>query len=346
MLIFLKPLLLSGFKNIYKERVCGVIVVTGGAGFIGSCLTAALNARGRHDIIIVDHYEDADEPKKKNLFNKRYQRFYEKSEFLKLLKRDQLDFDVECILHMGACSSTLLQDADYFESNNFQYSCVVAQWALKNHARLIYASSAATYGDGTLGYDDDESLISKLQPLNLYGVSKQKFDCWVMEHGLQRQMTGLKFFNVFGPNEYHKGDMRSVVARSYDRLMTEGKMFLYKSYNPQYKDGGQMRDFIYVKDAVDVMMFLMDHPHINGIFNLGTGEAKTWNELALALFAAVSKPPHIEYIDMPEIMRPRYQYFTQAKMDKLRNAGYTKAFTPLPEAVKDYAGYLKNKSYW
>jgi len=247
---------------------------------------------------------------------------------------------------MGACSSTTLQDADYFEKNNFEYSCVVAQWALKNNARLIYASSAATYGDGFLGYSDDESLIPQLAPLNLYGASKQKFDRWVLDKGVQTKMTGLKFFNVFGPNEYHKGDMKSVVAKAYDRVVSQGKISLFKSYNPKYKDGEQMRDFIYVKDVVDVVMFLMEHPTINGIFNLGTGQARTWNAFALALFAAVNKEPHIEYIEMPEILRGRYQYFTQADMVKLRKVGYTKTFTPLEDAVKNYCGYLKNQSYW
>ena len=323
-----------------------MIVVTGGAGFIGSCLVAELNTRGRQDIIVVDDYQGDADHKKKNLAGKRYQRYYDKSEYLKLLKRDSFDFDVECILHMGACSSTILQDADYFEKNNFQYSCSVAQWALKNNARLIYASSAATYGDGALGYGDEESLIPKLVPLNLYGASKQKFDRWVLDNGYQTQMTGLKFFNVFGPNEYHKGDMRSVVAKAYERVVSQGQISLFKSYNPRYKDGEQMRDFIYVKDAVDVVMFLIENPAINGIFNLGTGQARTWNQLALALFAAVGQKPHIEYIEMPEILRERYQYFTQAQMAKLRQAGYTKAFTPLEDAIKDYCGYLKNRSYW
>jgi len=332
-----------------------VIVVTGAAGFIGSCLVAELNSRGRHDLILVDHFEGDSiaeqgtgniDPKKKNLAGKRYQRYYDKAEYLKLLLRDQFDFDVETILHMGACSSTTLQDAAYFEKNNYEYSCSVARWALKNNARLIYASSAATYGDGRLGYSDEASLIPQLKPLNLYGESKQKFDQWVLEQGYQDKMTGLKFFNVFGPNEYHKGEMKSVVSKSYDRVVAEGKMSLFKSYNPKYKDGEQMRDFIYVKDAVDVVLFFMEHRETNGIFNLGTGQARTWNDVAFALFTAVGLAPKIEYIDMPEILRGRYQYFTQADMTKLRNAGYTKTFSPLEDAIKDYCGYLSTKSYW
>ena len=323
-----------------------MIVVTGAAGFIGSCLVAELNSRGRNDLIIVDDLSGEEDPKKKNLAAKRYLRYYDKAEYLKLLKRDLFDFDVECILHMGACSSTTLQDADYFEKNNYEYTCTVAQWALKNNARLIYASSAATYGDGELGYKDDESLVPLLKPLNLYGKSKQKFDEWVLKQGLQDKMIGLKFFNVFGPNEYHKDDMRSVVSKAYERVVNEGKMSLFKSYNPKYKDGEQMRDFIYVKDAVDVVMFFMDHPAINGIFNLGTGRARSWNDLASALFCAVGRTANIEYIPMPEVLRSRYQYFTQADMTKLRKVGYTKSFTSLEDAVKDYCGYLSTKRYW
>jgi ADP-L-glycero-D-manno-heptose 6-epimerase len=323
-----------------------VIVVTGAAGFIGSCLVAELNSRGRYDLILVDDLSGEDDPKKQNLAAKRYQRYYDKAEYLKLLKRDLFDFDVECILHMGACSSTTLQDADYFEKNNFEYTCTVAQRALKNDARLIYASSAATYGDGELGYSDDESLIPRLQPLNLYGESKQKFDKWVLERGFQSKMTGLKFFNVFGPNEYHKADMKSVVSKAYDRVKTEGKMSLFKSYNPKYKDGEQMRDFIYVKDAVDVVMFFMENPSINGIFNLGTGRARTWNDLANALFRAVGRTSNIEYVEMPEVLRGRYQYFTQADMTKLRKVGYTKTFTSLEDAVEDYCGYLSTRRCW
>ncbi len=322
-----------------------MIVITGAAGFIGSCLVAELNKRGRQDLIVVDHYDDDNDPKKRNLAGKRYVRYYDKAEFLKLIRRDQFDFDVEAVLHMGACSSTTLQDAEYFKQNNLEYSCQVALWALKNNIRLIYASSAATYGDGEQGYDDKEASIPLLKPLNLYGESKQQFDCWVLEHGYQGKMVGLKFFNVFGPNEYHKEDMKSVVAKSYDRVVSEGKMVLFKSYHPMYADGQQKRDFIYVKDVVDVIFFFMDNQKVNGIFNLGTGQARTWNDLAGSLFSAVGKKVNIEYIDMPEILKPRYQYFTQARMDRLRQAGYLKSFTSLEDAVKDYCGYLDGKKY-
>ena len=323
-----------------------MIVVTGAAGFIGSCLVARLNELKRQDIIAVDHYDGDDDIKKKNLAGKKYVRYFDKAEYLKLLRRDQFDLDIECIFHMGACSSTTLQDAAYFQSNNFEYSCVVAEWAVKYKARLIYASSAATYGDGSQGYSDDETKISRLKPLNLYGESKQKFDQWVLERGFQDRMVGVKFFNVFGPNEYHKEDMKSVIAKAYDRAVAEGKMKLFKSYNPKYKDGEQMRDFIYVKDAVEALLFFMEHRQVNGIFNLGSGHARTWNDVARALFAAIGKPAAIEYIEMPEILKPRYQYFTEADMGKLRKAGYVKTFLPLQDAVRDYCGYLKNKTVW
>jgi ADP-L-glycero-D-manno-heptose 6-epimerase len=287
-----------------------MIVVTGAAGFIGSCLVAKLNEMGCNDLIVVDHYDNDQDQKKRNLVGKKYVRYFDKAEYLKLLRRDAFDFDVSCIFHIGACSSTTLQDADYFEKNNFEYSCEVAKWALKYNARLIYASSAATYGDGECGYSDDEGMIPNLKPLNLYGLSKQKFDLWVLNNQYQNKMIGLKFFNVFGPNEYHKEDMRSVVAKAYDGVVAEGRMKLFKSYKKEFKDGEQKRDFVYVKDVVDVMIFLMEHPEVNGVFNVGTGKASTWNELARALFNATGQESSIEYVEMPEILKPRYQYFT------------------------------------
>jgi len=319
-----------------------VIVITGGAGFIGSCIVSRLNALGRYDLIVVDHWNDL---KKNNLKDKKFLQYFDKKEFLDVLRNDKVDDKVQCIIHMGAESSTTLNDERYFTENNFDYSCHVARWALKNRARLIYASSAATYGDGSLGYKDDEDSIPLLKPLNLYGQSKQKFDEWVLEHKAFDKVVGLKFFNVFGPNEYHKGDMQSVVAKSYQRLMRDGKMALFKSYHPQYSDGEQRRDFIYIKDAVDIMMYFFDHPQINGLFNVGSGLARSWNDLARALFKAVNKPAVIEYIEMPQTLKPRYQYFTRAEIEKLKNVGYTKPFTPLEDAVKDYVGYLKDHRY-
>ena len=315
-----------------------MIIITGGAGFIGSCVVSRLNTLGHSDLIVVDHLNEL---KNKNLEGKKFLHYFDKKDFLELLKDDRVDLEVRCIIHLGACSSTTLDDARYFEENNFAYSCHVADWALKHQARLIYASSAATYGDGSSGYQDEESSLRQLKPLNLYGQSKQKFDEWVFHHHAFDKIAGLKFFNVFGPNEYHKGEMRSVIAKAYDKVVSEGKISLFKSYNPKYKDGEQQRDFIYVKDSVDIVMYFFEHPEVNGLFNIGTGRARTWNDLAQALFTAVNKPAKIEYIDMPEAMRPKYQYFTQAQMQKLRNAGYQKPFTTLEEAVKDYVGYLK-----
>lgn len=320
-----------------------MIVVTGAAGFIGSCIVAKLNERGIDDLILVDHLDDG--LKEKNLENKKHAQYYDKKDFLELVQQNQLDASIESIIHMGACSSTTLQDAQYYEENNFEYTRTLAQWALANNVRFIYASSAATYGDGSAGYCDDEATIRQCVPLNLYGESKQKFDEWVLDNGHIDKIVGLKFFNVFGPNEYHKGDMRSVVAKAYEGVAKEGVISLFKSYKADYGDGQQKRDFIYVKDAVDVVLFFVNNPAINGIFNVGTGEARTWNALAESLFKAVGKPANINYIEMPEILQDKYQYFTEADMAKLRNAGYTEPFTSLEDAVSDYAGYLKDCSY-
>ncbi|HSV43884.1 MAG TPA: NAD-dependent epimerase/dehydratase family protein, partial [Candidatus Bathyarchaeia archaeon] len=204
---------------------------------------------------------------------------------------------------------------------------------------------ASTYGDGTFGYDDDEAKIPQLQPLNLYGWSKQKFDCWVLEQGVRDQVVGLKFFNVFGPNEYHKGEMRSVINKAYPVVAKEGKISLFKSYRPDFADGEQKRDFIYIRDAVDVVIFFYEHPDIHGIYNVGTGVARSWNDLAKAMFVAAGKPVHIDYIEMPVSLREHYQYFTQASVDKLRHVGFKSAFMSLEDAVKDYVRYLSTNSY-
>lgn len=321
-----------------------MIVVTGGAGFIGSCIVARLNADGYNELVIVDHLSDGD-GKKENLKNKNYLKYYDKDEFLDLIVKDQMKSKITAMIHMGACSSTTLEDADYYEKNNFQYSCHMAQWSFNHKARFIYASSAATYGDGRFGYKDDDETMRRLKPLNLYGKSKQKFDAWVMKSGYLNQAVGLKFFNVFGPNEYHKGDMRSIIAKSYDRVAREGKMGLFKSYKKEYADGEQKRDFIYVKDAVDVVMYFLKNPQINGIYNVGTGRARTWNDLAKALFTAVGKKLNIEYIEMPDNLKDKYQYITQADMTKLRQVGYGKPFTSLENAVQDYVKYLRTGAH-
>ena len=322
-----------------------MIVVTGGAGFIGSCVIAQLNAIGWKEIIIVDETL-GNNPRHENIKDKDYVEYIEKDVFLKAVLADKVHPKVEMVIHMGACSSTTGTDQKYYEENNFLYTRHLAEWCLKKGVRFIYASSAATYGDGSQGYSDDDAATRRLKPLNLYGESKQKFDLWALDHKALDRMVGLKFFNVFGPNEYHKGDMRSVVAKAYARVAAEGTISLFRSYRPDYADGEQKRDFIYVKDAVDVVIYFMENPEISGIFNVGTGEARTWNDLAHALFTAVGKKPTIEYIEMPQHLRPRYQYFTQADMTKLRQSGYTKPFRGLEAAVKDYAGYLKTNRYW
>jgi ADP-L-glycero-D-manno-heptose 6-epimerase len=329
--------------NRPDQKGTNVIIVTGGAGFIGSCIVARLNARGREDLIIVDHLNDP--LKEKNLENKKYARYYDKAEFLSLLKDNRLKEPVECLIHMGACSSTTLTDAAYYRENNLEYSQTLALWALEHDVKFIYASSAATYGDGSCGYMDDEETIRRCKPLNLYGQSKQDFDLWALDNGYLDTFVGLKFFNVFGPNEYHKKDMRSVVLKAYPRVAQEGKMALFKSYKSEYGHGEQKRDFIYVTDAVSVVMFFFDHTDIGGIFNVGTGQASTWNDLARALFRAVGKEPCIEYIEMPEHLREKYQYFTQAEMMKLVNVGYLKPFRSLNDTVSDYVGYLKDNRH-
>jgi len=316
-----------------------MIVVTGGAGFIGSAFVWRLNVEGIDEIVIVDRL--GTEEKWKNLVNRRYADFLHKDEFLRLLLKDGLPFKVRAIVHMGACSSTTERDADYLMENNFHYSCRLAEWAMRKRCRFIYASSAATYGDGALGFDDSDDVSRTLRPINMYGYSKQLFDLWVLRRKAEDRLAGLKFFNVFGPNEYHKGDMTSVVFKAFHQIGREGRVRLFKSYRPEYPDGGQKRDFVYVKDVVEVMRWLLDHPDVNGIFNLGTGQARTWNDLIGAVFGAMGLPVSIDYIDMPPGLDAQYQYFTEAKMDKIRATGCPATFRPLEDAVQDYvAGHL------
>ncbi|MBU4376363.1 MAG: ADP-glyceromanno-heptose 6-epimerase [Candidatus Omnitrophica bacterium] len=320
-----------------------MIIVTGAAGFIGSALLWKLNNKGIGDIILVD--EALTSEKKPNIDSKKYKDFIEKEKFLALISSDKLGKKADAIFHLGACSSTTVTDEAYFKKNNVEYSKRLAEYAMKNKIRFIYASSAATYGDGSFGYSDEDKTTYKLKPLNAYGRSKQEFDLWVLKESLGDKVVGLKYFNVFGPNEYHKNDMRSVIAKSFDEVVTTKKMRLFKSHKKEYKDGEQKRDFIYIKDAVDATYHFLEARGKNGIYNVGTGLARTWNDLALALFAALGIPPKIEYFDMPENLRDKYQYFTQADTAKLRAGGYEKDFTALEEAVKEYAGFLKNKTY-
>ena len=308
-------------------------VVTGGAGFIGSNLVKALNDRGHDNIIVVDHI---DKPEKHhNLERIRFSKYYDKTEFREILLNNRVP-KADCVFHLGACSSTTETNEEYLTDNNYQYSRDLCEWSLRTGARFIYASSAATYGDGSKGYSDEDVVTPGLEPLNLYGRSKQMFDLWALRTGALRDVAGIKYFNVYGPWEDHKGDMRSLVNKSYGQVVRDGKIALFKSYRPDYRDGEQDRDFIYVSDAVSVTLFFYDHPEISGLFNCGTGAARTWIDLALAVFAAMGIPPNITFIDMPESIRERYQYHTCADMAKLLRAGYNKPFLSIEEGVRRY----------
>jgi ADP-L-glycero-D-manno-heptose 6-epimerase len=322
-----------------------MIVVTGGAGFIGSAIVWKLNSRKINNIIIVD--ELGTDEKWKNLVGLNFFDFINKNDFITNIEKGILHLpeNVEAIFHMGANSSTTERDADYLLNNNYEYTKKLADYSIKNNARFIYASSAATYGDGSLGFDDAEDVCTSLRPLNMYGYSKNLFDLWAHKEGLFNKIVGLKYFNVYGPNEYHKGDMRSVVNKAFDQVFATGKVKLFKSGNPNYKNGEQKRDFLYIKDAVEMTLFFLDNPDKNGLFNIGSGKARTWNDLVNALFKALGKPVNIEYIEMPEYLAEKYQYFTEAKLDKIKKAGYSKLFTSLEDGVTDYVKnyLLKNK---
>jgi ADP-L-glycero-D-manno-heptose 6-epimerase len=308
-----------------------MIVVTGGAGFIGSALVHGLNQKGFEDIWLVD---DIDHPKKqKNLDTLTYARWVSKDDFLKEVTSLKA---CSAILHMGACSSTTETNEAYLRKNNFEYTQSLAKYCLKKDVRFIYASSAATYGAGENGYSDDESTLETLTPLNLYGYSKQWFDLWAKEVGALKTIVGLKFFNIFGPNEYHKGDMQSMVRKGFLQVRDADTLNLFKSYKTEYSDGGQERDFLYVRDAVAMTLFFLERKDIGGIFNVGSGKARNWNDLASAVFKALNKKLNIKYIDMPESIRSQYQYHTCAQMEKIRSAGYTESITSLEEGVSDY----------
>lgn len=319
-----------------------MIYLTGGAGFIGSAFLWRLNKEGIDDITVVDHLGQSD--KWKNLVGKRFNDYVQKDDFLRLIEQDKIA-KPRAVIHMGACSSTTVTDADYFIKNNYEYSKTLAKWALRHKSYFMYASSAATYGDGELGYSDNIDMIHKLKPLNMYGFSKQLFDLWVLENKLENKVLGIKFFNVFGPNEYHKGEMMSVICKRFKDVAGEGVIRLFKSYKDGYKDGEQKRDFVYIKDVIDVMYYFLTNPSKSGIFNLGTGQARSWNDIANAMFKAIGKAPKIEYIEMPDFLKPKYQYFTQAEMTKLRSIGCGYKFRTLEDSVKDYTEYLKEGLY-
>ena len=313
----------------------GRILVTGGAGFIGSAIVWELNRRGITNILISDLL--GRDEKWKNLRALRFADYIEADE---LSRRLGAIGNFTAIFHLGACSATTETDASYLIRNNFEYTKMLAHFALDRACRFVYASSAATYGEAAAEIPETVAL-STLRPLNMYGYSKHLFDCYAERAGFLDRITGLKYFNVFGPNEYHKGDMRSVVHKAYGQIEESGRASLFKSYRAEYPDGGQCRDFLYVKDAVAATLFLAEHVNGGGLFNVGSGEPNTWRTLVESIFGALGREPEIEYVDLPEYLRAKYQYFTRAKIDKLRAAGFCRPMTPLPEAVGDYvSGYL------
>ena len=308
-------------------------VVTGAAGFIGRNVVAELNRRGEERILVVDDLR-ADE-RWKNLRGLKFEEILSIRDFRAALSGGPLP-PVKAVYHLGACSATTETDADYLLDNNFRYTRELCEWCLEKGARFVYASSAATYGDGAQGYSDADAATPALVPLNMYGMSKHLFDLWALRNGVLGRIAGLKYFNVYGPGEDHKGDMRSVINKAYHQIRETGEVKLFKSYKPEYKDGEQLRDFVYVKDAVAVTLFLHDQADVSGLFNCGTGKARTWNDLVKATFKAMGMEPKIAYIDMPESLHAKYQYRTEADMAKLRDAGYEDEFTSLEHGVADY----------
>jgi ADP-L-glycero-D-manno-heptose 6-epimerase len=314
----------------------GRILVTGGAGFIGSALVWALNSRGVTDIVIAD-FLGTDE-KWRNLVTLKFAEYVEADVLRRQLAANPGAFGkFSAVFHLGACSATTEKNAAYLADNNTRFTAEFAAWALHQGARFIYASSAATYGDGAVGMSDTDDRIDRLRPLNMYGYSKHLFDLQAQRQGWLKRIVGVKYFNVFGPNENHKGDMRSLVNKAYGQIQANGQVKLFKSHRPDFRDGEQQRDFLYVKDAVEMTLhFAEAGAGANGLFNLGSGEANTWVTLATAIFTALGRAPAIEFIEMPAILRDKYQYYTCADVGKLRASGYTRPMTPLAAAVKDY----------
>ncbi|MCS6917780.1 MAG: ADP-glyceromanno-heptose 6-epimerase [Chitinophagales bacterium] len=321
-----------------------MIVITGAAGFIGSGLLARLNAEGIYHILAVDDFSSP--AKQGNYATKRFLNLQDREAFLRWL---DLQYEsVEFIFHLGARTDTTEQDPNVFNRLNLKYSVELWNRCVRYRIPLVYASTAATYGAGELGYDDDESLLPQLKPLNPYGKSKHAFDKWVLtQQERPPHWWGLKFFNVFGPNEYHKGRMASVVFHGFNEIRKRRRMTLFRSHRPDYADGMQMRDFVYVKDVVDVLWWLYRNQPASGIFNVGSGKARTFLDLATATFAAMGMEPGVDFVDIPEDIRPWYQYHTEARMDKLLALGYSKPFHSLEAGIADYVGeYLLKNRYW
>lgn len=321
-----------------------MIVVTGAAGFIGSCLVSRLNQAGKTDIVVVDDFSKHE--KDQNLVGKQIANFVERSVFESWLASHAED--VEIIFHIGARTDTTEFNKAIFDELNVNYTKMIWNFCSDNNVPLVYASSAATYGLGEFGYDDNHDIIPKLKPLNPYGDSKNDFDIWALQQPKQPPFwAGLKFFNVYGPNEYHKGRMASVIFHAFHQINEKGAMNLFRSHNPNYTDGGQLRDFVYVKDVVEVCLFLMEAQPTSGIYNLGSGKARTFLDLTTNTFRAMGKEPNIGFIDTPIDIRDKYQYFTEANMQKMLNAGYSKGFHTLEAGVEDYVkNYLIPGKYY
>jgi ADP-L-glycero-D-manno-heptose 6-epimerase len=314
----------------------GRILVTGGAGFIGSALVWALNQRGFSDIVITDVL--GSDEKWKNLVPLKFADYVEAGEFRTRLAADPKSFGrFSCVFHLGANSATTEKNASHLIDNNYAYTKELAAWAIAHDTRFIYASSAATYGDGAQGMDDKCDDLAALRPLNMYGYSKHLFDLHAQRQGWLKRIVGVKYFNVFGPNEDHKADMRSLVHKAFAQIQSTGQLKLFQSHRPDFKHGEQQRDFLYVKDAVEMTIHFAERaPTSGGLYNLGSGQANTWLALARAIFAAMGREPAIEFIPMPAELQGKYQYFTQADISKLRATGYDHALTPLDGAVRDY----------
>jgi ADP-L-glycero-D-manno-heptose 6-epimerase len=321
-----------------------MIIITGAAGFIGSCLIQKLNDEGYYDLILVDDFSN--ELKNKNFEGKKFASKVERDVFPTWLRENQLH--VQFVFHIGARTDTTEMDRELLNRLNLDYTKSIWNICTEFGLPLVYASSAATYGLGELGYDDDESKTPMLKPLNPYGDSKNEFDIWALKQDKKPYFwTGLKFFNVYGPNEYHKGRMASVIFHTFNQIQKTGSMKLFQSHNPEFKDGEQMRDFVYVKDVVNILYFLMHHRKDSGIYNLGTGKARTFLDLAKNTFYALNKDPEISFVPTPEDIREKYQYFTEANMNKLRSIGYNQDFYSLEEGVKDYvSNYLIDTRYY